>query len=55
VACHVARMEKGRIALKMFPGKSTGKRPLERPWRIWEDNIRMNLKEMRINKRNWID
>ena len=25
-----------------------------RPRRRWEDNIRMDLKEMRINTRNWI-
>ena len=33
----------------------TGKRPLGRPRRRWEDNIRMNLKEMVINTRNWVD
>ena len=42
-AGHVARMVEGRSALKILTGKSTGKRPLGRPRRRWEDNIRMNL------------
>ena len=32
----------------------TGKRPLGRPRRRWEDNIRMDLKEIVINARNWV-
>ena len=32
-----------------------GKRPLERPRRRWENNIRMDLKEIAFNTRNWID
>ena len=35
--------------------KPTGKRPLGRPRRGWEDNIRMYLKEIGVNTRNWID
>ena len=30
-------------------------RPLGRPRRRWEDNIRMNLKEIGINTRDWVD
>ena len=52
---HVSRMEEGRSALKILTGKPTGKRPLGRPRRRWEDNIRMNLKEISFNARNWID
>ena len=33
----------------------TGKRPLGRPRRRWEDNIRMNLEEIGINAGNWVD
>ena len=33
----------------------TGKRPLGRPRLRWEDNIRMDLKEIDINTRNWVD
>ena len=43
-AGHVARMEEGRIAFKILPGKVRGKRPLGRPRRRWEDNITMDLK-----------
>ena len=32
-----------------------GKRALGRPRRRWEDNIRMDLKEIGINTRNWVD
>ena len=37
------------------PTTSTEKRPLGRPRRRWEDNIRMDCKEIGINTRNWID
>ena len=30
-------------------------RPSGRPRQRWEDNIRMDLKEMGINTRNWVD
>ena len=54
-ACHVARMEEGRSAFKILTGTPAGKRPLGRPRRRWEDNIRMDLKEIGINTRNWVD
>jgi hypothetical protein len=45
----------GRSAFKMLLGKRAGIRPLGRPWHRWEDNIRMDLKEIGIDTRNWID
>ena len=54
-ADHVARMEEGTNTFKILTGKSRGKRPLGRPRRRWEDNIRMDLKEMCFNTRNWVD
>ena len=51
-AGHVASMEAGRSALKILKGISTGKRPLGRPRRRWEDNYRTDLKEIGINTRN---
>ena len=39
----------------MLTGKLRGKGPLRRPRCRWEDNIRMNLKEIGIDTRNWID
>ena len=47
-------MEKGRSAFKILAGKPTGKRP-SGPSRRWEDNIRMDLKEIGIDMRNWVD
>ena len=51
-AGHVARMEEGRSAFKIFTGKPTGKRPLGRPRHRWEGNIRMDLEEIGINAGN---
>ena len=51
----VARMEEGRSAFKILKGKPTGKRHLGRPRRRWEDNIRMDLEEIGINTKNWVD
>ena len=45
-AGHVARMEESRSALKILTGKPTGKRPLGRPRCRWEDNIRIDNKEI---------
>jgi hypothetical protein len=41
----VARMQKKRKPYRLSEGKPTGKRPLERPSNIWEDNIIMDLGE----------
>ena len=53
--CHVYRMEEGRSPFENLIGTSTGKRPLGRPGRRWEDYIRMGLKEIGIYRRNWVD
>ena len=42
-------------ACKILTGRSTGKRPVGRPRHRWKDNIRLDLQEIVINKRNWID
>ena len=52
---HAARMEESRRAFKILTGKPTGKRPLGRPRRRWEDNIRMVIKEIGINSRNRVE
>ena len=39
----------------MLTGTPAGKRSLRRPRRTWQDNIRMDLKEIGINTRNWVD
>ena len=48
-------MEEGRSAFKILTGKPTGKRPLGRSRRRWEDNNRMDLEEISINAGNWVD
>ena len=48
-------MEEGRSAFKLLTGKPRGKRPLGRPRRRWEDNIRMNLEVIGNNVGNWVD
>ena len=48
-------MEEGRNDIKILTGKPAGNRPLGRPRRRWEDNIRMEIKEIGINTRNWVD
>ena len=46
LAGHVARMEEGRSVHQVLVGKPEGKRPLGRPRRRWDDNIKMDLQEM---------
>ena len=48
-------MGEGRSAFKIVTGKSSGKRPVGRPRRRWEDIIRMDHKDIGINTRNWVD
>jgi hypothetical protein len=51
---HVARMGEGRGAYRVLVGRPEGKRPLGRPRRRWEDNIKMDLREIGIDGANWI-
>ena len=48
-------MEEGRNTFKILTGKPTGKRPSGKLRRRWEDNIRMNLEEIGVDTRNWVD
>ena len=54
-AGHAARMDENRIAYKVLIGKPDGKRPLGRPRRRWEENIRMDLNEMGYEGHKWRD
>ena len=51
---HVVRMEKFRNACRVLVRKPESKRPLGRPRRRWEDNIKMDLREVGCDPRNWI-
>jgi hypothetical protein len=47
-------MGEGRDTYKILIGRPEGKKPLGRPRRRWEDNIKMDLGEMGIGGANWI-
>jgi hypothetical protein len=47
-------MEDLRNACKVLVGKPEGKRPLTRPRRRWEENIRMDLSEVRWEGVDWM-
>ena len=44
-----------RTAVRILTGKPTGKILLGRSRRRWEDNIKMELKEICFSTRNWVD
>jgi hypothetical protein len=44
----------GRGVYRVLVGKPEGKKPLGRPRRRWEDNIKMDLREIGIDGENWI-
>ena len=52
---HVARMGERRGVYRVLVGKPEGKRPLGRPRRRWEDNIKMILPEVGCGGIDWID
>ena len=54
-AGHVARMGEGTGVHRVLVGKPEGKRPLGRPRRRWEDNIKMDLLEVGRGCGGWIE
>ena len=46
------RIGEGRSAFKILTGKPSGKRPLGRPRRRWEDNIKMDFEEVGFDAEN---
>jgi hypothetical protein len=51
---HVARMGEGSGVYRVLVGRPESKRPLGRPRRRWEDNIKMDLREIGMEGANWI-
>ena len=51
----MARMRQGRGLYRVLVGKPEGKRPLGRPRRRWEDNIKMDLQEVRGGCGDWME
>jgi len=54
-AGNVARMGETRGVYRVLVGKPEGKRPLGRPRRRWEDNIKMDLQEVGCGDVDWIE
>jgi hypothetical protein len=54
-AGHVAHMGEVRGAYNIFVGRPEGRRPLGRPRRRWEDNIKMDLREIEFADVDWIN
>jgi hypothetical protein len=56
-AGHAGRMRKSKDAYRVLVGKSERRRPLGRPRRRWEDNIKMDLREVGLGGggMDWID
>ena len=54
-AGHVTRMEQSRIAYRVLVGKPEGKRPLGSPRHRWENNIKVDLREVGCDPGEWID
>jgi hypothetical protein len=51
---HVARKEEGKSVYRVLVGRLEGKRPPGRSRRRWEDNIKMDFREIGIDGENWI-
>ena len=54
-AGHVAHMVEGRVVHKVLVGKREGKRPLGRPTRRWEYNIKMDIEEVGRGCGDWME
>ena len=52
---HVARMDEGRGVYRVLVGNPEGKKPLARPRRRWEDNIKMDLQEVAGGCGDWME
>jgi hypothetical protein len=48
-------MVEERGAYRILVGRPEGRRPLERPRRRWEDNIKTDLREVGWGGMNWIE
>ena len=54
-AGHVASIGERRGVYRVLVGKREGKRPLGRPRHRWEDNIKMDLQEVRCGDMDWVE
>ena len=49
------RLGERRDVYRILVGKPEGKRPLGKPKRRWEDNIKMNLQEVGCEGMDWVE
>jgi len=54
-AGHVARIDDRRGIYRVLVGKPEGRRPLGRPRRTWEDNIKTDLQKVGCGGMDWIE
>jgi hypothetical protein len=54
-AGHVARIGEDRGVYRVLVGKPEGKRPLGKPRRRWDDNIKMDLQEVGGGRGDWTE
>ena len=52
---HVARMGEGRGVHRVLVGKPGDNKPLGRPRRRWEDNIKRDLQEVKMGCGDWME
>jgi len=52
---HVARIGERRGVYRILVVKLEGERPLGRPSRMWEDNIKKELQEVGCGGMDWIE
>ena len=51
---HCGHLDRNKIK-KKSNGRPEGKRPLGRPRRRWEDNIKMDLQEVGVGRGDWME
>jgi hypothetical protein len=51
---HVARIGEGKCVYRVLVGRPEGQRPLGIPRHRWQDNIKMDLRELQMDGANWI-
>ena len=51
---HIAGMGEGKVVYRVLVGNPGGRRPLGKPRRRWEDNIKMDLQEVVCRGMDWI-
>ena len=54
-AGQVTSIGEGRVVHRVLVRKPEGKRPLGRPWRRWDDNIKLDLQEVGGGCGDWME